>query len=269
MAEGAALRRYGDVPDKVKEKIKGHSAAADNVGVFFGEDVFVAVGSILLITTFVDTTYHLHLEPLQLAIWAIPTAICRPPDPRVPAAAPGPQLDKEYPRDRSCTRPSTVNAGGNAMINVEAVYWLIGILFVAWAFLIGRDTNHPSAGAAPPSGACWACASSTAPGSRPARRRAGSWASPSWSWWCWPVPPACWATASAAPPARPNARGLRRSFGNKLFIPALTLPRGHRDPGAPAGACAGDRRQARRWIRRTPRSWRWASARSPPSSSPC
>ena len=29
------------------------------------------------------------------------------------------------------------------MINVEAVYWLIGILFVAWASLIAADTNHP------------------------------------------------------------------------------------------------------------------------------
>ncbi|MFJ3957380.1 DUF969 domain-containing protein [Arthrobacter sp. NPDC090010] len=75
MAEGAAMRRYGHVPGHIKERIKGHSAAADNVGVFFGEDVFVAVGSILLITTFVDTTYHLQLEPLQLALWAIPTAI--------------------------------------------------------------------------------------------------------------------------------------------------------------------------------------------------
>ncbi|HEY8293723.1 MAG TPA: DUF969 domain-containing protein [Micrococcaceae bacterium] len=75
MAEGAAMRRYGNVPEHIKERIKGQSAAADNVGVFFGEDVFVAVGSILLITTFVDTTYHLHLEPLQLALWAIPTAV--------------------------------------------------------------------------------------------------------------------------------------------------------------------------------------------------
>jgi uncharacterized membrane protein len=75
MAEGAALRRYGKVPEHLKEKIKGHSAAVDNVGVFFGEDVFVAVGSILLITTFVDTTYGLHLEPLELALWAIPTAL--------------------------------------------------------------------------------------------------------------------------------------------------------------------------------------------------
>jgi uncharacterized membrane protein len=75
MAEGAALRKYGHVPEHLQEKIKGHSAAADNVGVFFGEDVFVAVGSILLITTFVDTTYGLHLEPLELALWAIPTAL--------------------------------------------------------------------------------------------------------------------------------------------------------------------------------------------------
>ena len=45
------------------------------MGVFFGEDIFVAVGSILLITSFVDTTYKLHLEPLELAVWAIPTAI--------------------------------------------------------------------------------------------------------------------------------------------------------------------------------------------------
>ncbi|HKU02386.1 MAG TPA: DUF979 family protein, partial [Arthrobacter sp.] len=29
------------------------------------------------------------------------------------------------------------------MINVEAVYWLIGLLFVAWASLIAADTNHP------------------------------------------------------------------------------------------------------------------------------
>jgi uncharacterized membrane protein len=31
---------------------------------------------VLLITSFVDTTYKLTLEPLQVALWAIPTAIC-------------------------------------------------------------------------------------------------------------------------------------------------------------------------------------------------
>jgi uncharacterized membrane protein len=63
------------VDDPMREKIKGFSASSDTVGVFFGEDVFVAVGSILLITTFVDATYDLALEPIDLALWAIPTGI--------------------------------------------------------------------------------------------------------------------------------------------------------------------------------------------------
>ncbi|WP_370418299.1 DUF969 domain-containing protein [Streptomyces sp. QH1-20] len=76
MAEGAAERRHGPLPDKAREKVRSFAASADNVGLFFGEDVFLAVGSILLITGFVNTTYHTHLEPLQLALWAIPTALC-------------------------------------------------------------------------------------------------------------------------------------------------------------------------------------------------
>ncbi len=58
------------------EKVRSYAASADTVGLFFGEDIFVAIGSILLITGFVDTSYHLHLEPLTIALWAIPTAIC-------------------------------------------------------------------------------------------------------------------------------------------------------------------------------------------------
>ncbi|KUJ65492.1 hypothetical protein ACZ90_47240 [Streptomyces albus subsp. albus] len=76
MAEGAAERRFGPLPDKAREKIRSYAASADNVGLFFGEDVFLAVGSILLITGFVNTTYGTHLEPLHLALWAIPTAVC-------------------------------------------------------------------------------------------------------------------------------------------------------------------------------------------------
>ncbi|MGW1076581.1 DUF969 domain-containing protein [Streptomyces sp. NPDC002537] len=76
MAEGAAERLHGPLPDKVREKLRSFAASADNVGLFFGEDVFLAVGSILLITGFVNSTYHTHLEPLDLALWAIPTALC-------------------------------------------------------------------------------------------------------------------------------------------------------------------------------------------------
>ena len=75
MAEGAAIRAYGAVPENVTETIKAHAAAADTVGVFFGEDCFVAIGSVLLIAAYVDASYHLKLDPLQIAIWAVPTAV--------------------------------------------------------------------------------------------------------------------------------------------------------------------------------------------------
>ncbi|AEW92592.1 MULTISPECIES: DUF969 domain-containing protein [Streptomycetaceae] len=76
MAEAAAERRHGPLPERIVERIRSYSSSADTVGVFFGEDCFLAVGSILLITGFVNTTYHTHLEPMQLALWAAPTAVC-------------------------------------------------------------------------------------------------------------------------------------------------------------------------------------------------
>jgi uncharacterized membrane protein len=75
MAEGAVRRAHGEVPERVTEAVKAHSAAADTVGAFFGEDVFVAIGAVLLITAYVDANYHLKLDALQIAIWALPTAI--------------------------------------------------------------------------------------------------------------------------------------------------------------------------------------------------
>src|SRR5882762_8382335 len=52
MAEGAAENRHGALPDKVRHTIRAFSAATDNVGLFFGEDVFVAFGGVLLMHTF-------------------------------------------------------------------------------------------------------------------------------------------------------------------------------------------------------------------------
>ena len=75
MAEGAAENRYGDLPPKVRHLIRAHAAGVDNIAVFFGEDIFIAIGSILLIKGFLDQN-GIHVEPSRLAIWAIPTAIC-------------------------------------------------------------------------------------------------------------------------------------------------------------------------------------------------
>ncbi|MCH4249874.1 MAG: DUF969 domain-containing protein [Microbacteriaceae bacterium] len=77
MALGSAERKYGErLTPTMRERLKGMAAASDNIGAFFGEDVFVAVGSILLITGFVDSTYKLKLDALQIALWAIPTGLC-------------------------------------------------------------------------------------------------------------------------------------------------------------------------------------------------
>ncbi|GAA1935603.1 DUF969 domain-containing protein [Kitasatospora viridis] len=76
MAEAATERRHGPLTGRARERLRSFAASADTVGLFFGEDCFLAVGSILLITGFVNATYHTHLEPAQLALWAIPSAVC-------------------------------------------------------------------------------------------------------------------------------------------------------------------------------------------------
>ncbi len=74
MAEGAAEAKFGALPDKQRYLIRSHSAAVDNIGLFFGEDIFIAIASILLIKGFLEAE-GIIVEPLELSIWAIPTAI--------------------------------------------------------------------------------------------------------------------------------------------------------------------------------------------------
>jgi uncharacterized membrane protein len=50
------------------------AAATDNIGLFFGEDIFLAVASILLIKGFLEAN-GIIVQPLQLSVWAIPTAV--------------------------------------------------------------------------------------------------------------------------------------------------------------------------------------------------
>ena len=73
MAEAAADAQAPD-RDKADETVPAMTAATDNVGLFFGEDIFIAIGSILLMKSALET-YGIVLEPLQLSVWAIPTAV--------------------------------------------------------------------------------------------------------------------------------------------------------------------------------------------------
>ena len=49
MAVAAAEKQHGKLDEGTVERIKAMSAATDNIGLFFGEDIFLAIASILLI----------------------------------------------------------------------------------------------------------------------------------------------------------------------------------------------------------------------------
>jgi len=74
MAEAAAEAEFGSLSAGKHDAIRAQAAAAENVGLFFGEDIFIAIGSILLIKGFLEQN-GIIVEPLQLSLWAIPTAI--------------------------------------------------------------------------------------------------------------------------------------------------------------------------------------------------
>ena len=75
MAVAAAEKVHGVLDEPTVERVKAMSAATDNVGVFFGEDIFIAVSSILLIQGALKA-FGIELTPFELSVWAIPTAIC-------------------------------------------------------------------------------------------------------------------------------------------------------------------------------------------------
>jgi uncharacterized membrane protein len=75
MALAAAETQHGKLKDDTVERVKALAAATDNVGLFFGEDIFLAIASILLIQGAL-AGFGIHLTPFQLSVWAIPSAVC-------------------------------------------------------------------------------------------------------------------------------------------------------------------------------------------------
>ncbi|ATQ43961.1 DUF969 domain-containing protein [Caulobacter mirabilis] len=74
MAEAAAEAQDPNLSDQSRNRVKAFAAATDNIGLFFGEDIFIAIASILLIKGFLETN-GIIVQPLHLSVWAIPTAI--------------------------------------------------------------------------------------------------------------------------------------------------------------------------------------------------
>lgn len=74
MAEGAVETHTGNLSDDTRNAVRAFAAATDNVAYFYGEDIFIAIGSILLMVGFLASS-GITLDPIQLSVWAIPSAL--------------------------------------------------------------------------------------------------------------------------------------------------------------------------------------------------
>lgn len=74
MAESAAEAADPEMDEVERRRLRAFAASADNVGAFFGEDIFIALGSVLLIAAVLEQN-HAPARPLAIALWGIPTAI--------------------------------------------------------------------------------------------------------------------------------------------------------------------------------------------------
>ena len=74
MAEGVTEARYGPLPLALRHRLRAMAAATDNVGLFFGEDIFVAFGAIVLMQTILQGE-GIRVDALQIALWGLPTAV--------------------------------------------------------------------------------------------------------------------------------------------------------------------------------------------------
>ena len=74
MAEAADEARHGPADLARQSLIRANAAGVDNLGAFFGEDIFLAMSSVLLIQSSLAAS-HLVVAPLRISLWAIPTAV--------------------------------------------------------------------------------------------------------------------------------------------------------------------------------------------------
>ncbi|MGL4522276.1 MAG: DUF969 domain-containing protein [Bacilli bacterium] len=74
MAEAAARAKVKNLPDEAVYKIRAMAAASENAAYFFGQNLFVAAGSVLLMKGFFDSN-GINIEIWNIALWAIPTSL--------------------------------------------------------------------------------------------------------------------------------------------------------------------------------------------------
>lgn len=109
MAEGAAKIKHGKVDEMSVEEIKGYSASSENFANFFGQNVFIAAGGVLLI---VGTLGELGIEvtPLAVSKASIPIAVIAFVFAAIYYRLFDRRLDKRI--DIKVSENSTINKGG-------------------------------------------------------------------------------------------------------------------------------------------------------------
>jgi uncharacterized membrane protein len=73
-ASKPGVKGSADLPVPLSYAIRAHAAAGENVGNFFGEDIFVAVGAVLLMHGFFEAS-GVAVSLWAMALWGIPTAV--------------------------------------------------------------------------------------------------------------------------------------------------------------------------------------------------
>ena len=75
MAQAAAIANFGEVDEETVDKIKGASAASENYGNFFAQNVFMGASGTLLIASTLAEQGYAEVTALNVAMWSIPIAI--------------------------------------------------------------------------------------------------------------------------------------------------------------------------------------------------
>jgi uncharacterized membrane protein len=74
MANAASVARFGELDEKTVDKIKGYSAASENLGNFMAQNCFMgASGTLLIVSTL--TEQGQKVDALQIAMMSIPIAV--------------------------------------------------------------------------------------------------------------------------------------------------------------------------------------------------
>ena len=139
---GATL---GPLDDETRERVRALAAATDNIGLFFGEDVFLAFGAVLLIQSLLQGPGRSSSSRPSIALWALPTAIAAFVVHGVRIVVFQRRLERRLAREHASATTPPAGTGSSAELTLTHIFYLIGALFAGTAVLDARDRRWRTA----------------------------------------------------------------------------------------------------------------------------